>query len=68
MTIVTLIEKLYKNCYELSLSELRKHLETLVCLGTSVKDYNGMILACKEIDWDVIHLIHEIECLDTRSM
>ena len=68
MTIVATIEELYGNSHELTLLELRQHLETYACLGVDTRDTMGRITACKEIDWDVIHLIHEVEHLDTRSM
>ena len=56
------LEEIYRGCHQLTLAELRVHLENIACAGSS-PSLDRDIWSIKEMEWDIEHLILAVDYL-----
>ncbi len=60
----TTIEDVYCGYHQLTLAELRVHIESIAALG--IVDMESAIWAKEKINWDIDHLILAVDKLDNN--
>ena len=66
MNQLTFLNEIYHNSHQLTLIELRKHLNNVAMLG--IVDELEAMWATKEVEWDIDHLIAAVDHLNSKEI